>query len=88
MAAMWRPESLCHICRTAAELHEVLLFIELTEQSNDEIQLQEEGLAILIITGRGNKECTAPTAGRIQQHFAAFCARQTGINEELCHGYG
>jgi hypothetical protein len=44
------------------------------EQSSEEIQLQEEGLAFLTITGSGNKECTAPTAGRIQQLFAAFCA--------------
>lgn len=88
MAAMWRPESLGHISRTAAELHEVLLFIEWTEQSSDEIQLREEGLAIPIITGSGNKECTALSAGRIQQHFADLVAYQTGINEGLCQGYG
>jgi hypothetical protein len=58
------------------------------EQPREEIQLQEEGPAFLTITGRGNKECTAPTAGRIQQHSAAFCAHQTGTNEELCQGHG
>jgi hypothetical protein len=49
------------------------------EQSSEEIQLQEKRLAFVTITGSG----TAPTAGRIQQHFAAFCAHQTGTNEEL-----
>jgi len=55
-------------------------------QSSEEIQLQEKRLAFLTVTGSGNKECTAPTAGRIQQHFAAFCAHQTGTNEELFQG--
>jgi hypothetical protein len=36
------------------------------------------------ITGTGNKECTAPTVGRIQQHFAASSALQTRTNEEFC----
>jgi len=58
------------------------------EQSSEEIQLQEEGLAFLTITGSGNKECIAPTAGRMQQHFAALCAHQIGTNQELCQGYG
>lgn len=57
------------------------------EQSIEDFPLQEEGLALLTITGTGNKECTASTAGRIQQHIAAFCAHQTGTNEELCQGY-
>ena len=55
------------------------------EQLSEEIQLQEQGLAFLTITGSGNEECTAPNAGRIQQHFAAFRAHQSGTNEELCH---
>jgi len=88
MAAMWRPESLCHISRVAAELHEVLLFIEWMEQLSEEIQVQEQGLAFLTITGSRNKERTAPNAGRIQQYFAAFRAHQSGTNEELCQHYG
>jgi hypothetical protein len=58
------------------------------EQSSEDFPLQEEGLALLTITGTGNKECTASTADRIQQHTAAFCAHQTGTNEELFQGYG
>jgi len=57
------------------------------EQSSEEIQLQEKRLAFLTVTGSGNKECTALTAGRIRQNFAAFCAHPTGTNEELCQGY-
>jgi hypothetical protein len=44
---------------------------------------KEEGLAFPTITETGNKECTAPTTGRIQQHFAASSAHQTRTNEEL-----
>jgi hypothetical protein len=38
--------------------------------------IQEEVLAIPTVIGAGNKECTAPTAGRIQKHFAASSAYQ------------
>lgn len=39
-------------------------------QLSKDFRVQEEGLAIMIVTGAGNTECTAPTAGRTQQHFA------------------
>jgi hypothetical protein len=38
--------------------------------------IQEEVLAIPTVAGAENKECTAPTAGRIQKHFAASSAYQ------------
>jgi hypothetical protein len=53
-------------------------------QSSRDFPLKEEGLAFLTLTGTRNKECTVPTAGRIQQHFAASSAYQIGTNEELC----
>ena len=39
-------------------------------QLSKDFRVQEEGLAIMIVTGAGNTECTAPTAGRPHQHFA------------------
>jgi hypothetical protein len=53
-------------------------------QSGKDFPSQEERLAFPTITGSKNKEFTAPTACRIQQHFAAFSAHQTRTNEELC----
>jgi hypothetical protein len=52
-------------------------------QSSREFPLQEEGLAYPTITGAGEKECTAPTAGRSQQHFAAYSSFQTGLMKNL-----
>ena len=80
MAALWRLESCCCISWTAAGLHEVVLFLMWMGQSGKDFPLQEEGLALLTITGTGNK---APTAGRIQQHFAALTSHQIRTNEEL-----
>jgi hypothetical protein len=42
----------------------------------------------MTVTGIRRKEGTAPTAGRIEQHFAASFEHQTGTDEELCQGYG
>jgi hypothetical protein len=49
------------------------------EQSRKDLQLKEI-LAFPTTNGTVNKQCTAPTAGRIWEHFAAF-AHQTGTNE-------
>jgi hypothetical protein len=38
--------------------------------------IQEEVLAIPTVAGAENKECTAPTAGTVQKHFAASSAYQ------------
>jgi hypothetical protein len=51
-------------------------------QSGKDFPLQE-GLAFPTITETGNKEFTAPTAGRIQQHFASSSAHQTRTHEKL-----
>jgi hypothetical protein len=52
-------------------------------QSGKDFPLQEERLAFPTITTTGNKECTASTAGIIQQHFAASSAHPTKTNEDL-----
>jgi len=40
----------------------------------------------MIVTGAGNTECTAPTAGRTQQYFAA-CAHQLMKNSVKAMGH-
>ena len=81
-AAYWRIGSCCYMSRIAAELHEVLLFIMWIGQLSKYSSLQAEGMAFPTINGNGNKECIAPTAGRIE-HFAASSAHQTGTDKQL-----
>jgi len=50
-------------------------------QSSTDFQSQEEGPAHRTITAAGEKKCTAPTAGKSQQHFTASSSHQTGTNE-------
>jgi hypothetical protein len=61
---------------TAAGIHKDLLFIVRKRQLSKDFPIQEKVLAIPTVAGGENKECTAPTAGRIQKHFAAFPAYQ------------
>ena len=75
MAALWTLEDCCYISRTAAGLHEDLVFIVWKGQLSKDIPVQEEELAVMIVTGVGNTERTAPPAGRTKQHFAA-CVHQ------------
>jgi hypothetical protein len=42
--------------------------------------IHEEVLAIPTVAGTENKECIAPTAGRIQKHFAVSSAYQVMKN--------
>lgn len=46
------------------------------ETVEQRLPIQEEVLAMPAVAGAENKVCTAPTAGRIQKHFAASSAYQ------------
>jgi hypothetical protein len=49
-------------------------------QSSKDFPLQEERLVFPVTRAR-NKAYTAPTADKIQRHFAASFANKTGTNE-------
>jgi len=50
-------------------------------QSSTDFQSQEEGLAYPTINGAREKGCTAPTAAKSQQNFAASSSHHAGTNE-------
>jgi len=76
MAALWRLEGCCYISRTVAGLHKVLLFIVSKGQASKDFPYTKRDWPSWQSTGAGKKKSTAPTTGRIQQHFAASSARQ------------
>jgi hypothetical protein len=56
-------------------------------QSNKDFPLQEEGLAFPTITGTGQTECTALTAGNPPK-FSASSVHQIWTNEEFFERLG
>lgn len=61
-------------------IHDLLLLLMRVGQPIKDFPSQEERFVFPVIESR-NKDCIAPTADRIQRHFAAFFAHKTGTNE-------
>jgi hypothetical protein len=82
MTIFWRLESYCYIALDRSKTTSSFVVPCMNGIVEQRLPIASSQTGNPIVTGTRNKECSARTDGRRQQHWAAPCAHQSDLSKD------